>query len=73
MASSERRRWQLVLEGAGEVSRTFTVRDAKDADEVMTAVRESVRAMMARGGCRSIVIGVHIEGEECDHQITGAG
>lgn len=65
------RRWQLVLDAAGSAPQVFTVRDAKDADEVMAAVREGVRSLMAKGGCRSLVIGVHVEGADCDHQIGG--
>lgn len=68
---SERRRWQLVLEPQTSQAQTFTVRDAKDADEVMTAVRGHLRTMMERGGCRSLVIGVHVEGAECDHELRG--
>lgn len=74
MGSSEpKRRWQLVLDAAGEQPRPFTVRDAKDADEVMEAIRETVRAMMARGGCRSLLVGVHVEGPDCDHEIAVGG
>jgi len=69
--SESGRRWQLVLEPGGEAARVFVVRNATDADEVMGAVREGVRSMMARGGCRSMTIAVHVEGPSCDHELGG--
>lgn len=72
MPSSPGRRWQLVLDAAGSAPQVFVIRDAKDADEVMIAVRAGVRDLMSRGGCRSMTIAVHVEGSACDHEL-GAG
>jgi hypothetical protein len=71
MASSEQRRWSLVLDVAG-ITSTFTVRGATDAAVVMEAVKGRIGDLMRAGGCRSLVIGVHVEGAACDH-VTGGG
>lgn len=65
-------RWSLVLE-VGSVSRVFEVAAARDADEVMTAVRSAIRDAMAKGGCRSLVLAVHVSGGDCDHELKGTG
>jgi hypothetical protein len=70
---SEPRRWQLVLDVAGTPKQAFTVRSKPEADDVMASIRAIVRDLMARGGCRSLTLGVHVEGADCDHELGGAG
>jgi hypothetical protein len=74
MARSDRdpsRGWSLVLEEGAGVTRVFRVRaGAKDdAAAVVEAVRVAIVAACASGGCRSISIGVHVEGAACDHEV----
>jgi hypothetical protein len=67
------KRWTLVLDAGAAPQRRFTVRDARDADEVMLAVRTAVKDLAASGGCRSIVLGIHVEGPACDHELPSGG
>jgi hypothetical protein len=66
------RRWALVLDMGAEPRRVFTVRSAEKAGEVFEAVRAALEELVKRGGCRSMVIGVHVEGPACDHELGGA-
>lgn len=69
MAAGDRQRWTLVIEHGAGLTRKFVVRSATDGDDVMAALRAMIRDEMARGGCRSIAIGIHVEGPACDHEV----
>lgn len=73
MSSEPARAWRLVFEG-GDPATMVTVsisRGAKLAavDEVVAEFKRRVRAAMEAGGCRSFVVGVHVEGSACDHEV----
>jgi hypothetical protein len=38
-------------------------------DQAVALFRSCVRAAMEAGGCRTVMIGVHVEGAACDHEV----
>ncbi|HEX3063169.1 MAG TPA: hypothetical protein VHP55_10855 [Usitatibacter sp.] len=62
-----------MLEVPGERALVYVVSTAADADRAMEAIRGAIALLMRKGGCRSVVIGVHVEGADCDHELGGAG
>lgn len=62
---------RLVFDVAGEAPAIFKVEagDAGAVADVVTAFRSRVRAAIEAGGCRSFLVGVHVEGAECDHEV----
>jgi hypothetical protein len=43
--------------------------DRGAVDEAVTLFRAAVRSAMDAGGCRTVMVGVHVEGEACDHEV----
>lgn len=70
MASPERKRWRLVFE-VGSDTRVLAVGkgDTRAADDAVAAFKSLVRDAMESDGCRSFVVGVHVEGAACDHEV----
>jgi hypothetical protein len=66
------KRWTLVLDVSG-AQRVFTVRGVDDGKAVIVAVEAALRDMSASGGCKSMVIAVHVEGPACDHELPRGG
>lgn len=67
----ERKRWRLVFE-AGQVPISVVTIEGGDAaavDEAVKVFKAKIRAAMELGGCRSVLVGVHVEGAACDHEV----
>jgi hypothetical protein len=69
--SSKRRRVRLVFDVAGEPPSVVRVdgNDQRAVSEALAVFRHKVRAAIEAGGCRSFLVGVHVEGAECDHEV----
>lgn len=65
----QQRRWRLVFDPPVGPPIVVGKRDPGGVDAAMTAIRSRLRAAMEAGGCRSFVVGVHVEGEACDHEV----
>jgi len=73
MGLTNRPRWRLTFEpeaGAMNVLRVGKG-DTRAIDDAVTLMKSCIRAAMAAGGCRNVVIGVHVDGADCDHEIAG--
>lgn len=59
---------RVILErpGAG-VRYVETVKDVGGARDFLERVRLELRAMISEGGCKSLTVSVHENGEGCDH------
>lgn len=69
-ARGPERRWRLTFDVDGHIVQTVAIgRDRRDVDDAVLAFRAAVRNAMEKGGCRSFCIGVHVEGEACDHEV----
>lgn len=70
-AGSKRRRVRLVFDAAGEAPSVVKVdgNDHRAVSEALAVFRHKVRAAIEAGGCRSFLVGVHIEGDACDHEV----
>lgn len=68
------RRWRLTFDAeSGGTMRVVQVgrRDAGAVDEAVALFKLAIRSAMAAGGCRTVMVGVHVEGAECDHDVRG--
>lgn len=69
-----RPRWRLTF-NADDTATMRVVQigkgDTGAIDEAVTLFRSCVRSAMAAGGCRTVMVGVHVEGAECDHEVGG--
>lgn len=64
------RKWRLVFEPPGPQQTIAVAKGDPDSiDDAVRAIRSRLRAAMEAGGCRSVVIGVHVEGPACDHEV----
>jgi hypothetical protein len=64
----DRGKIRICYEVTGEnPMRRFVMHGTADVDELMTALRTTLRDLAGRPGCSSLVIGVHKTGPACDH------
>lgn len=69
-----RARWRLTFNADdSQAMRVVQVArgDSAGVDEAVTLFRSAVRSAMEAGGCRTVLVGVHVEGAECDHEVGG--
>lgn len=67
------RRWRLVFNmDDPQTMRVISVSKREGGvSDAVTLFRAAVREAMEANGCRNVVIGVHVEGAECDHEVGG--
>lgn len=67
-----RPRWRLTFDAdSSQTMKVIQVEkgDRSAVDEAVGLFKLAIRAAMAAGGCRTVMIGVHVEGEGCDHEV----
>lgn len=66
-----RPRWRLTFDVDSPQMKVVQIEkgSAGGVDQAVTLFRSCVRAAMEAGGCRTVMIGVHVEGEGCDHEV----
>lgn len=65
-----RRRWRLVFDMDGREVKVLQVsKGAASVADAVTLFRAAVRAAMEKEGCQTVMVGVHVEGAECDHEV----
>lgn len=68
------KRWRVVFD-THEGMKVIQIQrgDSGGVADAVTLFRTAVRAAMERepACCRTVMIGVHVEGPECDHEVGG--
>lgn len=67
-----RSRWRLTFEperGGGMRVVQIGHRDTAAVDDAVALFKMCVRSAMEAGGCRTVMVGVHVEGADCDHEV----
>jgi len=64
-------RWRLTFDMENPGMKVVQIERGSQGgvDQAVTLFRSCVRAAMDSGACRTVMVGVHVEGAECDHEV----